>query len=88
MFPGGSKGNIGKKRVKKAFGLKQMMMIILKFCFCFSLQYVLIITFYGFDLNFLKIILKRTLYGLLQGKVYLIFSIILKQNDYPFPILK
>ena len=32
--------------------------------------------------------LKRYLYGLLQGKAYLLFSIILKQNDDPFPILR
>ena len=57
--------------------------IILKFCSYFCLQYALTISFYDFDLSFLKLILKRTLHGLLQGKVYLSFSIILKQNDYP-----
>ena len=57
--------------------------IILKFCSYFFLQYALTISFYDFDLSFLKLILKRTLHGLLQGKVYLSFSIILKQNDYP-----
>ena len=57
--------------------------IILKFCSYFCLQYALTISFYDLDLSFLKLILKRTLHGLLQGKVYLSFSIILKQNDYP-----
>ena len=57
--------------------------IILKFCSYFCLQYALTISFYDFDLSFLKLILKRTLHGLLQGKVYLSFSVILKQNDYP-----
>ena len=33
---------------------------------------------YDFDLSFLKMILKRTLYELLQGNVYLLFSMILK----------
>ena len=36
---------------------------ILKLCFYFCLQYALTITFYDFDLKFLKLILKRTLYG-------------------------
>ena len=42
------------------------------------------ITFSGFDLAFLKTTLKVTLYELLQGKVYLLISIILKQNNYSF----
>ena len=45
------------------------------------------ITFYDFDFSFLKIILKSTLHGLLQGKVDPLFSIILKQNGYSFPFL-
>ena len=43
------------------------------------------ITFRDFDFSFLKIIHKSTLYAILQGEVYLLFSVILKQNDYPFP---
>ena len=60
----------------------------LKFCFYFCLKYALIITFCNFDLSFLKIMVKSTLYGILQGNVHLLFSIPLKQNEqflhYPF----
>ena len=45
------------------------------------------ITFCDFDFSFLKMILKSTLYGILQGEVYLSFSVILKQINSPFPIL-
>ena len=70
--------------LKKAFGLKQRKIIILKFCLYLCLQYALTIIFYGFDLSFLKLVLKRTLHGLLRGKVYLLFSIIL--NPPPPPV--
>ena len=48
----------------------------------------LTITFYHFDLSFLKVILKSIFYWLLPGKAYVVFFIILKQNDYPSPILR
>ena len=72
--------------LKNPLGPKQMKINILKFCFHFCLQYALIIAFYDFNLSFLKIMLKSTLNGLLQDKVYLTFSTILEQNDYPLPI--
>ena len=37
------------------------------------------INFNDFDFRFLRIILKSTLYGILQGKVHQLFSIISKQ---------
>ena len=45
------------------------------------------ITLYDFDLSFLKLLLKTTFYGLLQDKVCLLFSTILKQNNHLFSIL-
>ena len=46
------------------------------------------ITSDDFDLSFLKMLLKSTLYGFPQDKVYLLFSTILKQNDHLFSILR
>ena len=51
-----------------------MKMNISKFCFYFCSQYARIIPFDEIHLSFLKIVLKGTLYGLLQGKLYLLFS--------------
>ena len=45
------------------------------------------ITLYDFDLIFLKLLRKTTPYGLLQDKVCLLFSTVLKQNDHLFSIL-
>ena len=55
-----------------------MKMNILKFCFCFCLLYSMTITLYDFDLSFLKLLLKTTLYGLKQDKVCLLFCRILE----------
>ena len=72
--------------LRKPLALNRWKYIFGNFDFIFA--YNLPITFYDFDFSFLKIILKSTLYGLLQGKVYLLFSTILKQNDYSFPTLR
>ena len=53
-----------------------MKKFIFKFCFHFWLQYALTITFDDLDLSFLKIILKTTLYRLLQGNIFKLFSMI------------
>ena len=45
------------------------------------------ITLYHFDITFLKLLLKTTLYGLLQGKICILFSTIVKENDHVFSIL-
>ena len=45
------------------FSGSMMKIIVLKFCFYFCVQYALTIPFYDFELSFLKLILKRTLYG-------------------------
>ena len=60
----------------KALGPNYMKMNISKFYFNFCSQHALIMTFYDFNLSFLKIVLKSILYGLLQGKLYLLFSMI------------
>ena len=73
--------------LKKDINPKQMKMDILIFCFYFCLPYSMTITLFDFDHSFLKIILKRTLCGLLQDQVYLLFSIILNQNDHLLPFL-
>ena len=72
--------------LRKPLALNRWKWILWNFGFYSGLQYVIAITFYDFDLSFLKIILKSCLYGLFLGKVYLLFSKILKQNDNPFPI--
>ena len=60
---------------------------ISKFCFYFCLQYALIIPFYDFPLSFLKTVLESTFYGPLQGKLYLLLSIILKKRNTHSPFL-
>ena len=61
----------------------QMRMNILKFCFYFCLQYALTITFYDFDLNFLKTVLKSALHGLLQAIGIIFYN--LKRKWLPIP---
>ena len=51
-----------------AFSESMMKIIILKFCFYICVQYALTITFYDFDLSFLKLILKGTFNGFCMAR--------------------
>ena len=45
------------------------------------------IILYDSDISVLKLLLKTTLYGLLQDKISLLFSTILNQNEHLFATL-
>ena len=66
---------------------EMMKMIIFKFCFYFCLQYALAITLYDFDLSFLRIILKSSFYGLLQGIIFYNFKILILKGSLYSPFL-
>ena len=61
--------------LRKPLALNRWKWLFQHFIFFFAYNMPFQSTFYDFHLSFLKIIQKCTIYGFLQGKVYLLFSI-------------
>ena len=75
-------------KVSVSLGPYEMMKLtIFKFCFYFCLQYALASTLYDFDLSFLRIILKSTFYGLLQGIIFYNCKILILKRSLYSPFL-